>query len=224
MTLARATGVILAKELRTEFRSRELLGTTVVFVLIVIVLFSFTFNPTSSESRRFGPGRLWLAFLFAGSLMLQSSFLREQTNDTLAALRLAPIDPFSILAGKMAANFLFLLLVEVILLPVFAVLYNVAILPVLAPLLLVLVLGTIALAATGTVFSAVAAQARLRELLLPLLLLPVLAPVLIASTEATIGVLRDPSELSLVWLTFLACFDVVFLTAAWMVGEYLLEE
>jgi heme exporter protein B len=224
MTLARATSVILAKELRTEFRSRQLLGTTAVFVLIVIVLFSFTFNPTSTESRRFGPGLLWLAFLFAGSLMLQSSFLREQTNDTLAALRLAPIDPFSIIAGKMAANFLFLLLVEVILLPVFAVLYNVAILPVLPQLLLVLVMGTIGLAATGTVFSAVAAQARLRELLLPLLLLPVLAPVLIASTEATIGVLQDPSELSLVWLTFLACFDVIFLTAAWMVGEYLLEE
>jgi heme exporter protein B len=224
MTLARATSVILAKELRTEFRSRQLLGTTAVFVLIVIVLFSFTFNPTSTESRRFGPGLLWLAFLFAGSLMLQSSFLREQTNDTLAALRLAPIDPFSIIAGKMAANFLFLLLVEVILLPVFAVLYNVAILPVLPQLLLVLVMGTIGLAATGTVFSAVAAQARLRELLLPLLLLPVLAPVLIASTEATIGVLEDPSELSLVWLTFLACFDLIFLTAAWMVGEYLLEE
>ncbi|HWX39438.1 MAG TPA: heme exporter protein CcmB [Candidatus Sulfotelmatobacter sp.] len=224
MTLARAASVILAKELRTEFRSRELLGTTAVFVLIVMVLFSFTFNPTSSESRRFGPGLLWLGFLFAGSLMLQSSFLREQTNDTLAALRLAPIDPFSILAGKMAANFLFLLFVEVILLPVFAVLYNVAIFPVLGQLLLVLTLGTIGLAATGTVFSAVAAQARLRELLLPLLLLPVLAPVLIASTEATIGVLGQPSELSLVWLTFLACFDVVFLTAAWMVGEYLLEE
>jgi heme exporter protein B len=224
MTLARAASVILAKELRTEFRSRELLGTTAVFVLIVMVLFSFTFNPTSSESRRFGPGLLWLGFLFAGSLMLQSSFLREQTNDTLAALRLAPIDPFSILAGKMAANFLFLLIVEVILLPVFAVLYNVAIFPVLGQILLVLTLGTIGLAATGTVFSAVAAQARLRELLLPLLLLPVLAPVLIASTEATIGVLGQPSELSLVWLTFLACFDVVFLTAAWMVGEYLLEE
>ncbi len=101
--------------------------------------------------------------------MLQPSFLREQTNDTLAALRLAPIDPFSILAGKMAANFLFLLLVEVILLPVFAVLYNIAILPVLPQLLLVLALGTIGLATTGTVFSAVAAQARLRELLLPLL-------------------------------------------------------
>jgi heme exporter protein B len=112
----------------------------------------------------------------------------------------------------------------VLLLPVFAVLYNTAILPVLPQLLLVLALGTVGLATTGTVFSAVASQARLRELLLPLLLLPVLAPVLIASTEATVGVLRDPSELSLVWVTFLASFDVVFLTAAWLVGEYLLEE
>lgn len=224
MSLASSAGVILAKELKTEFRSRELLGTTLVFVLIVIVLFSFTFNPTASESRRFGPGLLWLAFLFAGSLMLQPSFLREQTNDTLSALRLAPIDPFSILAGKMAANFLFLLLVEVILLPVFAVLYNVAILPVLGQLILILALGTLGLATTGTVFSAVAAQARLRELLLPLLLLPVLAPVLIASTEATIGVLQDPSDLSGVWLTFLVAFDVLFLTTAWLVGEYLLEE
>src|SRR6266851_5345472 len=224
MSLVRAAGIIFAKELRTEFRARELLTTTVVFVLLVLALFSFTFEPAAAESRRFGPGLLWLAFLFAGSLMLQPSFLREQANDTLSALRLAPIDPFSILAGKMAANFLFLLLVELILLPVFAVLYNIAILPVLAPLVLILVLGTLGLATTGTVFSAVAAQARLRELLLPLLLLPVLAPVLIASTEATAGILRDPSELSKVWLTFLACFDVVFLTAPWLFGEYLLEE
>lgn len=224
MTIARAAGIILAKELRTEFRSRELLSTTLVFVLIVIVLFSFTFNPTSEESRRFGPGLLWLAFLFAGSLMLQPSFLREQPNDTLAALRLAPIDPFSILAGKMAANFLFLLLVEVLLLPVFAMLYNIAVLPVLPQMLAILILGTAGLATTGTVFSAVAAQARLRELLLPLLLLPVLAPVLIAATEATVGLFRDPAELSTFWLVFLAVFDVIFLTAAWLVGEYLLED
>src|SRR6202011_2945219 len=103
MSLAHATATILAKELRTEFRTRELLGTTVVFVLIVIVLFSFTFNPTSSESRRFGPGLVSLRFLLAGSLRLQPPFLREQANDPLAAVRLAPIDPFSILAGKMAA-------------------------------------------------------------------------------------------------------------------------
>ena len=94
MSLLSNTGTLLGKELRTEFRSRELLTTTVVFILVVIVLFSFTFDPTATESRRFGPGLLWLAFLFAASLMLQPCFLREQNNDTLSALRLAVADPF----------------------------------------------------------------------------------------------------------------------------------
>jgi heme exporter protein B len=100
---------LLGKELRTEFRSRELLTTTVVFILMVIVLFSFTFDPSYTESRRFGPGLLWLAFLFAASLMLQPCFLREQTNDTLSALRLSVSDPFAIFLAKLIANTLFLL-------------------------------------------------------------------------------------------------------------------
>ncbi len=224
MSVARAAATILAKELRTEFRTLELLNTTVVFVLMVIVLFSFTFDPTSDESRRFGPGLLWIAFLFAGSLMLNPSFTREQANDTLAALRLAPIDPFAILAGKLLANFVFMLLAEILLVPIFAVLYNVRIVGVLGWLLLVLVLGTLGVATVGTVFSAVSSQARMRELLLPLLLLPALAPVLVASTEATAGLLADPPELGSIWLTILVGFDAVFLTATWLFGEYLLEE
>lgn len=224
MSFARAAATILGKELRTEFRSRELLGTTLVFVLIVLALFSFAFDPTREESRQFGPGLLWLALLFAGSLMLQPSFVREQSNDTLAALRLATVDPFSILAGKIAANFLFLLVVELILLPVFAMFYNVGVTAVLGRVALVFVLGTVGISVSGTVFSAVAAQARMRELMLPLLLLPALAPVLIASTEEMIGLFGNPPETQTVWLIVLCCCDAVFLTAAWLFGEYLLEE
>ncbi len=225
--LTRAATIILGKELRTEFRTRELLSTTIVFVLMVVVLFSFTFDPSAAESRRFGPGLLWIAFLFAGSLMLHPSFMREQANDTLAGLRLAPIEPFAILTGKVLANFLFLLLAELLLLPVFSVLYDVQLTPVqgrLLPVMLVLILGTLGLTTVGTVFSAIASQARMRELLLPLLLLPVLTPVLIASAEATSGLLADPPELPRTWLAFLVAFDVVFLTATWLFGEYLLEE
>ena len=227
MGLTRAAALILAKELRAEFRTRELLTTSFIFVLVVILMFSYTFDPSASESRRFGPGLLWIAFLFAGSLMLHPSFTREQVNDTLAALRLAPIEPFAILLGKVLANFLFMLLAEVLLLPVFAVLYDVRLMPAsarLLPVLLVLVLGTLGLTTVGTVFSAVSSQARMRELLLPLLLLPALTPVLIASTEATVGLLRDPPELAGNWLSILLAFDVIFLTAAWLFGEYLLEE
>jgi heme exporter protein B len=224
VSLFRAAAAILGKELRTELRTRELVNATVVFALIVVVLFSFSFDPTSDESRRFGPGLLWIAFLFAGSLMLQPSFVREQANETLSALRLAPIDPFAILLGKMCANFLFLALAELVLLPVFAVFYNVSFLPVLGRLLLVLALGTLGIVIPGTAFSAVAAQARMRELLLPLLLLPVLTPVLIACTEATAALLADPPELVSIWVQLLAGFDVIFLTASWFVFAYLLEE
>jgi heme exporter protein B len=224
VTTGRAATIILAKELRAEFRTRELLNTTVVFVLMVVVMFSFSFDPTSAESRRFGPGLLWIAFLFAGSLMLHPSFAREQANDTLNALRMAPVDPFAILLGKTLANFSFLLFAELLLLPVFAVLYNVSLTGVLGRLLLVLVLGTLGIVVTGTVFSAVAAQARMRELLLPLLLLPVLTPLLIAAVEATIGLLGDQPELPRSWLAVLVGFDVVFLTASWLLCDHLLEE
>jgi heme exporter protein B len=224
MTTARAASIILAKELRSEFRSRDLLLTTVVFALLVVVLFSFAFDPSPDESRRFGPGLLWIAFLFAGSLMLHPSFGREHANDTLYALRMAPVDPFAILLGKMLANFVFLLFAELLLLPVFAVLYNVDLLPVIGRLILVLILGTLGISITGTVFSAVAAQARMRELLLPLLLLPILTPVLIAAAEATVGLLDDPPQLARNWVALLAAFDIVFMTASWMLCGYLLEE
>ena len=216
--------ILLGKELRAEIRSRELLTTTLVFALIVVVLFSFAFDPTAADSRRYGPGLLWIAFLFAGSLMLNSSFAREQTNDTLYALRMAPVEPFALLFGKILANLIFLLVAELVLLPIFAVLYNISVIPFLGRLLLVILLGTIGLVATGTVFSALAAQARMREMLLPLLLLPLLAPLLIASVLATASLFADQAVLDRVWVEFLVAFDIVFLTASWLLSDHLLEE
>jgi len=224
MSLIENTGVLLGKELRTEFRSRELLTTTIVFIIIVLVLFSFTFDPLSDEARRFGSGLLWLAFLFAASLMLQPCFFREQTNDTLSALRLSVSDPFAIFLAKLVANTVFLLITELLLVPVFAVMYSVPVLGVLHWLVMVFFLGSLGVSIAGTALSAISAQARMRELLLPLLLLPILTPILIASTEVTAALLdRSPFVL---WkgVGFLVAFDIVFLTALWLFGEYLLEE
>jgi heme exporter protein B len=218
------TSALLGKELRTEFRSRELLTTTVVFILIVIGLFSITLHPTTSESQRLGPGLLWVAFLFAASLMLQPCFLREQNNDTLSALRLSVSDPFAIFFAKLAANTLFLLLTELLMLPFFAGFFNVRILAVLPQLVLVLFLGSLGIAIPGTAFSAISAQARMRELMLPLLLLPLLTPILIASTEVTAALLEPEPAMRLGGVGILIAFDVVFLTALWLFGEYLLEE
>jgi len=224
MSLFANTTVLLGKELRTEFRSRELLTTTIVFILIVLVLFSFTFDPLSEEARRFGAGLLWLAFLFAASLMLQPCFLREQTNDTLSALRLSVSDPFVIFLAKLTANTLFLLLTELLLLPIFAIMYNVRVLPVFHWLVLVFFLGSLGVSIAGTALSAISAQARMRELLLPLLLLPLLTPILIASTELTSALLDRSPYVQWKGVGFLVAFDVVFLTALWLFGEYLLEE
>ena len=224
MTTARVAATVLAKELRLEFRTHELLNATIVFALVVVVLFSFSFDPTSAESRRIGPGLLWIAFLFSGSLMLHPSFAREQVNQTLDALRMAPVSSFAVLLGKMLANFLFLSAAEVVLVPVFAVLYNVSLAASVGRLTLVIALGTIGLSVTGTAFSAIAAHARMRELLLPLLLLPIVAPLLIAAVEATASLFTPQPTLDRAWLAFLAGFDIVFFTASWVLSDFLLEE
>ena len=224
MSLFSNTAVLLGKELRTEFRSRELLTTTVVFILVVLILFSFAISPTTEESREFGPGLLWLAILFAASLMLQPCFLREQNNDTLSSLRLAVSDPFSIFLAKLIANTLFLLLTELIMLPFFAIFYNVPILPEIHWLILVLFLGSLGISVAGTALSAISAQARMRELLLPLLLLPLLTPVLVVSATVTVSLFEREPIVKGKGIAFLAVFDVVFLTALWLFGEYLLEE
>jgi heme exporter protein B len=224
MALLSNSLTLLGKELRTEFRSRELLTTTVVFILVVLILFSFAINPTAEESRAFGPGLLWLAILFAASLMLQPCFLREQSSDTLSALRLAVSDPFAIFLAKLTANTLFLLVTELLMLPLFAAFYNIPVLPKILELLLVLFLGSFGVSVAGTALSAISAQARMRELLLPLLLLPLLTPILVVSATVSVSLLdREPVIL---WkgIAFLGLFDIVFLTALWLFGEYLLEE
>src|SRR5882724_6065695 len=217
MRLLANTTALLGKELQTEFRSRELLITTMFFVLTVIALFSITFDAAVSDPKNVGPGLLWLAILFSSSLMLQPCFLKERTNDTLSALRLSVGDPFAIFLAKLVANVCLLLITELLALPIFAVFFNVKIMRVFPQLMLVFLLGSIGIAVTGTALSAISSQARMRELLLPMLLLPLLVPILLASTEATAALRWD-------WLAILAAFDVVFLTALWLFGEYLLEE
>jgi heme exporter protein B len=224
MNALRATAILLTKELRLEFRKRELLTATLVFALIIVVFFSFAFDPTPTESRRFGPGLLWIAFLFSGSLMLNPSFSREQANDTIDALRMAPIAPSSILAAKVLANLFFLAICEAIIVPVFSLLYDVSLSGILGRLILIIFLGSLGLVITGTVFSAISAHARMRELLLPVLLLPFLTPVLIAAVSATLSLFSDSPALDRAWVTILVGFDIVYLTASWILSDFLLEE
>ncbi len=224
MSTARSAAILLAKELRLEFRSRELLSATIVFALVVVVLFSFAFDPTAAESRRYGPGLLWISFLFAGSLMLNPSFARERLERHDGRFTDGADFAFCDSRGEDARKFHFYVARGSCACPRFSVLYNVSLGGIAGQLVLVLMLGTIGITVTGTVFSAISSHARLRELLLPLLLLPILTPLLIAAVEATASLFVEQPELDRTWVALLAGFDTVFLTASWLLCDYLIEE
>jgi heme exporter protein B len=215
---------IAAKDLRSELRTKEALNASVSFALVILLLFSFAFEPTQEETRQISGGLLWLVFAFAGALILNRSFARELTNDCLDALVAAPISGAALFAGKALANLALLLAVELVSLPVFGVFYNVPWTQQFWPLMLVLLLGTWGLTVVGTMFSALTVNLRLRELMLPMLLYPIMIPALLAAVELTTPlVMGQPLEGSLIlWLRLLVAFDVIFTALALALVETVL--
>lgn len=221
--MLRTITTILWKDLKIELRTKEALSAAFVFCVLVLVIFSFTLNLDSEEARRLGAGFLWVAFAFGGILSLNRSFALEKDDGCAKALALAPVDRGGIYAGKFLANVIFMFATQLLILPLFAVFFNVPIGSGVPLLVLVFLLGSIGFSAVGTLFSAVAANTRMRELMLPLLLLPVSIPVLLASVEVTsyaLGVNDEPSF----WFKLLVVYDVVFFTVSFLLFEYVMEE
>jgi len=225
MSTWRVTTTVFRKDLIAERRTKDVFTAVLLFGFAVSVAFAFAFEPTAVEARAVAGGLLWLGFFFSALLGLNRSLVRESANDCLRGLRLAPIDPGAIYLGKLLGNVLFLVLAEVVLVPVFGVFFNLTLWERPGWLLLILLLGTWGLASLGTMFSAISAHTRLQELMLPLLLLPLTVPALIAAIEATTVLLagRPMSEASLA-LRALAGFDIIFTALCWMLFGYVLEE
>src|SRR5450759_2128194 len=120
----KAAIAILKKDLRAEFRTKEVFNSALVFALLVIVIFSLAFEPSSAEAQELSGGLLWIAFAFSAVLSLSRTFAREVPNDCLLGLKLAPISPAAIYTGKLLGNVIFLAVLELILLPLFGVFYN----------------------------------------------------------------------------------------------------
>jgi len=215
---------ILWKDLRIELRTREAVSGAFVFCVLTLVIFNFALDFNTAEARRLAAGFFWVAFAFGGVLALNRSFALEKESDCARALMLAPIDRWSIFAGKFFANVIFMFLIEMFVLPLFIIFFDVSVdARALGLLVLIFILGAIGFSAVGTLFSAVAANTRMRELLLPVLLLPVTVPILIAAVEATSYALGADIEPSL-WFKLLIGCDVVFVTACFMLFEYVMEE
>lgn len=223
MSFGETVLAILWKDVRAEFRTKDIFSGMFVFALLAVLVFTFAFDLRVENVRQVLPGVIWVVIAFAGMLGLNRSFVLEQDRGSLAGLLLAPVDRSAIYLGKMLANLVFMLVVEAVLLPLMVVFFDVN---VLAPsLLLIVLLGTLGFAIVGTVFAGIAVNTRAREVLLPILLLPVMVPVLIAAVKASGGLLDGETLAEQgTWLRILGAFDVIFLAVAYMTFDYVLEE
>ena len=220
-------GAVMAvawKDLAAELRSRELLSAMLIFALLVILVFNFALELDRDARESVTAGVLWVTFAFAGTLGLNRSMAIEKDRGCLDGLLLAPVDRSAIYFGKALSNLAFMVIVEIIVLPVYYILYN--------PrnffnpgFFGVILLGSIGYVAVGTLLSTMAVQTRTRDVLLPILLFPLVIPVLVSAVQASKGFLSGLPIAEIVpWLNLLVVYDVIFIAAAFMAFDYVVEE
>ena len=216
MEFLRQVLVIAHKDVRAELRTKEAVNASFAFALVVLLLFSFAFDPESETMREIAGGLLWIVYAFAAALILNRSFARELPNDCLDGLVSAPIPGAVLFLGKALANYALVLAVELISLPVFGIFYSLNLMPFLPKLLLILALGGWALTVIGTMFSALTVNIRLREVMLPMMTYPILAPALMGAMRLTAALIQGEAlyKDALVWLKLLIGFDAVYTAAA----------
>lgn len=222
-SLAQALSVA-RKDLAIELRTKESLNAAGAFAVVILLLFSFAFDPDANTTREMGGGLLWLVFAFAGALVFNRGFARELPNECLDTLLSSALSGSSLLFGKTVANLVMLMVVEFVSLVVFGIFYNVRwwIHPLeLAALCL---LATWGIAVVGAVFGALTVNLRLRELMLPVIIYPLLIPLLIAAIEITNALFANQplSAYELLWGRVLVVFDIVFTALAMALAETIL--
>ena len=215
---------VIWKDLIIELRSRETLSSMLFFALIVIFVFSFSFSMDQQAAQELIAGIIWVAFAFTGMIGLGKSFSGELPNDCIEFLQMSPAPKGAIYIGKVVANLLFMLAIEVILFPLFVIFFNLNVVEEFGLLLLTFFLATLGLSTVGTLFSALTVQIRAREVMLPILLLPLVIPVMIAAVEATRGALNaEPLELYSQWLELLVVFNVIFSVVSFWLFDLILD-
>jgi len=218
-------GAIIWKDFAVELKTRELFVSMFIFAVLVILIFIFSVDLSIINSNQVGPGVLWVAILFSGTIGLNRSFMLEKENQCIQGLMLAPIDRSAIYFGKMISNLAFLLIMEAFILPIFMIFFNVDIISNIFPLLFVILIGTIGFSALGTLLSSLSANLKTRDIMLPILLYPLMVPIAIASVKMTSQVIMG-EELSSVakWIGLTLCFDIIFIGASIMTIDHILEE
>lgn len=212
---------ILWKDIRCELRSKQSWLGMGLFALLVLVIFNFTFDLRVANKVAVAPGALWVAFIFASMLGLGRTMAAEREQGSLDRLLLSPVDRKAIYLAKLLGNLLFIGLVELVALPVFGILFNLPLF--VGALIPIVLLGTLGIATIGTLFSAMAAATRARELLLPILVFPMIVPIVIGAIRLTQDIMA-PTLNEPPWLSLIIAFDIIFLSISMLTFQYVIEE
>ena len=225
MTALRATFLIAAKDIRVELASRTALATAITFAILVLVIFNFARDPAEVPLAVLAPSVLWVTSAFAGVVALNRSFAMERERGAMDGLLLAPISRSAIYFGKYLANLAFVLVVNVVLLPLFILFFNVTLSSALGWIGLLLALAAAGYVAVGTLLAAMTVRTRFAELMLPVLLLVFLVPPVLVGVQATTRLLggRPLGEI-IGWIRFLIVYDVVFLVLGWLLFPATMDE
>jgi heme exporter protein B len=217
--------LIARKELRIELRTGEVVVTTGLFALLVVVMASLSFYIDPEQARRLAPGVLWIAVTFAGVLAMGRSWARERDNDAIRGLLLAPVPRSAIFLGKGVATFLLMLVIEALILPVVGILFHLDLLPVIGQVAGLLFLGTLGFTAAGTLFASMSVRSRARDLVLSIVLFPLVSPALIAGVVGTREVLGGaPLADFLDFVRILTAFDLVFMVGGVVLFDTLMSD
>ncbi len=215
-------GVTLAKDLRLEWRSKDAINSMLFFALLVVVIFSFAFDPIAEESRHIAGGLIWVSFLFAAVVALNQTWARELRNQVMDAYRVSPAPANSLFLAKAVGNFIFVAVLEALMTPLFIVFYNLRALGPGWQLIVVGALATWALVVNGTFFAAMSIRTRSREVMLPLILFPISIPAILAMVEATTSILTGEFSAQF-WIVLLAVYDLVFTITCLLLFETVLN-
>jgi len=214
---------VAQKDLRAEFRAREMVSSMLLFAAMSILIFSFALELDRQAQENTVGGVLWVTIAYAGTLGLGRSLSSEKDKGSLDALLLAPVVRSSLFYGKMIGNFLFTLVVAMVMMFILTILFNVNMI---SPwLFFTVILGCLGFANSGTLIASISVHARARESMLPILLLPVILPIILAATRATTGIVTDLDRSDwLPWINILAAVDLAFIVAGYFLFDFVVEE
>jgi heme exporter protein B len=225
MTPLRAALAIAAKDLRIEWRHRTAFATSVMFAVLVLLVFVFARDQGSVSLAALAPTVLWVMLALATVVTLNRAFQLERENRALDGILLAPVSPAALFVGKWLANIALVMVVEAVAIPLWMIFFNVEPRPRLLGVGAVAVLAAIGFTGPGTLFSAMAVRTRFAELLLPVLLLPFVIPPLFFASQATVRILADVPVGDLWgWLRLLLLYDIAFLTLATMLFPSVMDQ